>query len=85
MYVLLLHRNGYIRTRPMRPRRANDTGRQREPGWSLCNILLADLGTWAIGARLTGTDHVRWLGHRVQGQISIFSASSMAWSTSMPR
>jgi hypothetical protein len=38
-----------------------------------------------IGGEETAADHVRSLGHRVNDQMSIFSAISMASSTSMPR
>ena len=49
------------------------------------NIPLADIGLIVIGDTEIVADHVRSLGYRVNDQMSIFSAISIASSTSMPR
>jgi hypothetical protein len=51
----------------------------------VAKIPIAVIRAAAIGGDLAAADHVRFRWNRVDVQISIFSAISMASSTSMPR
>ena len=72
-------------------RRSSSRSRTRQLGQQFdCQqarrvIPLADIGLIVIGDTEIVADHVRSLGYRVNDQMSIFSAISIASSTSMPR
>jgi hypothetical protein len=51
----------------------------------LDDIPIAAIGASVIDDELTAADRVRFRSNRVEAQMSIFSAISIASSTSMPR
>ena len=71
--------------RPSKERITNDSAMGHVPTWGWRSISIGNVQPFVIGDANGTVDYVRYVGHRVDDQMSIFSAISIASSTSMPR